>query len=269
MKSTSDIKRLQSVLLSIMIEIDNLCKRHGIKYYLNGGNALGAVRHGGFIPWDDDFDIMMFHSDYKKFLSVCREELDQNKWYIQEAWKDWPGCFSKIRLKGTYFEDVGEWRGVELKNRGIYIDIFEIVKSPNNYWGRRIQYTAAKLLNSYSLRLKGYKTQSLIKKIALGVSVALKSNKIRNFCKWLCFRGEDRQTNYVGVFFGQSRFKTAFYRKDVFQEPFYFKYENTELPLPTLYIEYLEQTFGDFMKLPPEDQQRPSHALKIDFGEYE
>ena len=147
-KPTDDLRHLQKVLLEMMKQIDMLCKKHNITYYLSGGNTLGAIRHNGFIPWDDDFDIMMTSGEYEKFIEVCRKELDPDIWYVQEAWVDWPGSFSKIRLKNTYFEDIGEWEGIPVENRGIYIDIFEIVNAPSSKFSKFFQYC---IINSFLL----------------------------------------------------------------------------------------------------------------------
>ena len=251
-----------------MKEIDLLCKKHNITYYLNGGNALGAIRHNGFIPWDDDMDIMMQTKDYRKFIEVCRAELDPNKWYIQEAWKDWPGCFSKIRLKGTYMEDVGEWSGIAKENRGIYIDVFELVNAPSSKFQKLSQYVCAKLLNAYSLRQKGYKTDSLTKKSVIFLSGIMKNQAIFKGIKREVYRYSKNDTRDIANFYGMSRFYNAFYDSSVFKEPVYHKYESIYLPLPTEYEVYLRNAFGDYLKLPPPDKQKPAHSLKIDFGTY-
>ncbi len=82
---------LQEIILSIEKDIDTICKQHNITYYLDGGSALGAIRHGGFIPWDDDFDIIMPPEDYKNFLDICKgDEFDKDKYFLQEAFVDWP-----------------------------------------------------------------------------------------------------------------------------------------------------------------------------------
>lgn len=268
MDSNKDLRHLQNILLLIIGEIDELCKKHNITYYLNGGNALGAVRHNGFIPWDDDFDIMMHTKDYQKLIEVCRSQLDPEKWYIQEAWVDWPGSFSKIRLKGTYLEDVGEWKEIDFDNRGIYIDIFEIVNAPSSKFLKYIQYFAAKLLNAHSLLRKGYETRSFLKKTAIFFSKALNNKKIFTLAKSLVYRYSGKDTREVANFYGMSRFKNAFYRKEIFSTPSYHKFEGVELPLPTDYHQYLRQSFGDYMKLPPVEEQKPAHSTKVDFGKY-
>ncbi|MDE5886614.1 MAG: LicD family protein [Muribaculaceae bacterium] len=263
-----NLKHLQKVLLKVMRHIDELCRKHNITYYLNGGNAIGAIRHNGFIPWDDDLDIMMTSSNYKKFLSICRKELDPEIWYIQEAWVDWPGCFTKIRLRNTFLEDIGEWNGIPMKNRGIFIDVFEIVNAPKSKSLKILQYIGAKMLNSYALLHKEYKTDSLLKKMAIKCSKIMKNQRIFNFVKSFVYRYNKKETQEYGNFFGMSRFHNAFYNKEVFGEPVYHQYEDTLLPVPTDYDLYLTKAFGDYMQLPPVEQQKPAHSLHVDFGPY-
>jgi lipopolysaccharide cholinephosphotransferase len=95
------LRKLQLVILSIAKDIDELCKRNNIEYHLIAGSAIGAVRHKGFIPWDDDLDIEMTDDNYRRFLQVCHTQLDKDKYYVQEGVKDWPQNFTKIKLLGT------------------------------------------------------------------------------------------------------------------------------------------------------------------------
>ena len=105
----TQLEHLQKVILSIAKDVDELCQKHKITYFLLGGSAIGAVRHKGFIPWDDDLDIVMDDENYEKFLRVCKAELDRDKYYIQEAFVDWPLGFTKIKLRGTYFQEPGQY----------------------------------------------------------------------------------------------------------------------------------------------------------------
>lgn len=263
-----DLKHLQQVLLLIVKEIDALCRRHGITYYLSGGTAIGAERHGGFIPWDDDIDIMMPDADYFRFLQICREELPSDRWYVQEGLKDWPSGFSKLRLKGTYIEDAGEWSGIARENRGIFIDIFRITNASLSPIGRRLQYFCDKMLISNSLRLKGYATDSMLKKVMLFASNLLRIKPINNLCEWVVYRYKDKKTGKVARFGNNVRFRGCFFDADVFGTPVTRNFEGLELPVAAENHKFLTQTYGDYMQMPPECDRVFKHVLKVDFGSY-
>lgn len=135
MKNTNEIpiRDIQLCLLEMMVEIDKLCEKHHIPYFLDGGSALGAKRHQGFIPWDDDLDIGMMREDYLRFVKVLDEHLDQRKYFYHNFEKDnrynvlLPAM--KIRRKGSYILE----RNSHLPNRcdnekedsnGLFIDVF-------------------------------------------------------------------------------------------------------------------------------------------------
>ena len=86
--SNDELRRLQLNLLEMLIEIDRICRRHSIKYSLDGGTLLGAVRHGGFIPWDDDIDVIMRREEYQKFYKACRKDLDNSRCFLQASRTD-------------------------------------------------------------------------------------------------------------------------------------------------------------------------------------
>lgn len=118
-----EIKDVQRVELYILIKVARLCEERGFTYFIESGTALGAVRHGGFIPWDDDIDIGMPRQDYEKFLDIAQEELG-DEYFVQTRKTDpnAPFSFAKVRKNGTTFI---EWNKRNIKmHHGIYIDIF-------------------------------------------------------------------------------------------------------------------------------------------------
>ena len=98
-----DIENLHGILFEMLEEIDRICSKNDIKYSLFAGSALGAVRHGGFIPWDDDLDIVMLRPDYEKFLQIADKELSSAFFLQKEFSEHWPMFFSKLRKNGTAY----------------------------------------------------------------------------------------------------------------------------------------------------------------------
>lgn len=102
------LRKVQLTQLEILKEVDRICTKHGIKYWLSGGTQLGAVRHNGFIPWDDDLDIDMMREDFNRFLKIARTEL-QESYYLQDWFteKAYGLPFAKIRKNNTLFVEAG------------------------------------------------------------------------------------------------------------------------------------------------------------------
>ena len=129
------LKEIQNCELQILKTVVDICERHNINYYLADGTLLGAVRHNGFIPWDDDIDIFMGYDDLKKFKKICKKELP-NKYFFQDYETD-PGAnwiFTKIRDNDTYMPEFGIERSKDLTiNEGIWIDIFPLLDVATDY----------------------------------------------------------------------------------------------------------------------------------------
>ena len=175
----TELRHLQNVILSIMKDMDKLCQENGIEYYLLGGSAIGAIRHKGFIPWDDDLDIIMSHDNYDKFIEVCKTKLDTNKYYLQEGGKDWPLCFSKIKLHGTRLEEY-EGSCIPEDRRGIYIDVFKMDNVSNNPIIARWQYLCGKYYLCYQLATRTYKSANFKKRLMMMLSYPLRLKFLRN-----------------------------------------------------------------------------------------
>ena len=118
-----DLKELQNVMLQMMIEIDRICRKNNIQYILSGGTMLGAVRHHGFIPWDDDMDIAMPRKDYDRFVEIANSELPERfRLECYENTRDYPYNFGKVRDVNTIFKE--KFTASLNINHGVYIDVF-------------------------------------------------------------------------------------------------------------------------------------------------
>lgn len=123
------IRQLETEILS---DVDRICKKHGIDYYLVGGSLLGAVRNEGFIPWDDDVDICMLREDFEKFRKICPKELSDK--FAYQSYRDEKSThyiYDKIRLKGTYFSSEHSNKYDDMEN-GVFLDVFVFDKTANS-----------------------------------------------------------------------------------------------------------------------------------------
>jgi lipopolysaccharide cholinephosphotransferase len=272
MSNNIELKKLQKKILEIVIYIDKFCKDNNIKYYLMGGSALGAVRHQGFIPWDDDFDVFMTYEDYKKFINCFREKIDKKNFYLQEEnTKEWPMFFTKVRMHGTTFIERDTKK--RKMHKGIYIDIMCLNNVSSNIVYRYLQYIAARLITASTLGQRGYTTKSNIKKLTIFFSKIF----IRDFIKKIFInfiRSLNKSTTReVGHFFGKAKFKNTCFPKEYLGEPRYIKFESIYLPVPNKVEKYLEARYGNYMKLPDSNEiVNEIHAefvdLNRDYKEY-
>ena len=264
----SELQHLQYVILGIVKYIDTICRKNDIPYYLLGGSCIGAIRHKGFIPWDDDMDIIMTRENYNRFIEACRGQIDAEKYFLQEGLVDWPLNFSKLRLKGTRLHEPEDDYAADGMH-GIYVDIFFIDNVPDSNLLAKIQYLFAKYYLCYQLASRGYKNTGIKKKLLLLLSTPMHIGWIRRFViRQATKYNKDQTTSRYGFFYGRTRFKTAITPKSIYGTPKYVQFEDTELPVPEHYHEYLTQMFGDYMQLPPVEQQKGLHLISVDFGKY-
>lgn len=254
------ILKLQNKILEIMVYIDNFCKEHEITYYLMGGSALGAMRHGGFIPWDDDLDIFMTYDNYVKFLDCCEKYLDTDKFYLQrEDSAENPYFFSKIRMNGTACIN-------EIHNfghQGIFVDIMCLNNAPKSTFAKKIQYYAAGLLKARAISKTNYKTDSKTKKIQLLISKIFVRGFIKSILLGIVRHYNKKSADEYAHIFGRARFSNSFYPAADFSGTRYVPFEKVNLAVPANVENYLTIRYGKkYMQMPDEKTKAmyQSHA---------
>lgn len=245
---------LQDKILEIMVDLDRFCAENNITYFLMGGSALGAVRHRGFIPWDDDLDIFMPYSDYIKFIEICKTKLDTSKYYLQkEDTDELPYFFSKIRMNGTtYIEDVNQ--NNKSMHQGIYVDIMCLNSAAPKGFRRRVQYLCATLLRASALsKLHRYKASGK-RAFAIWISRLFVCKRIKHILLKYVRRYNLKQTDDVAHVFGRAKFENAYYPSRLFTSQRYVPFEQVLLAVPNGVEEYLAIRYGaDYMQLPSEE----------------
>lgn len=264
------LKDLHRVLVKIAVDIDRFCAEHEITYYLMGGTALGAMRHRGFIPWDDDFDIFMDRENYLKFLVACEEKLDTSIYYLQrEDTEEWPLFFSKIRLNHTLYVEREEEMGKI--HSGLYIDVMCLHNVFSNRFLRYLQFLAARFLSTMGLAKRGYETGSRAKRAALLLGALAARTPVKPILLRFTRILDGRKTELVGHFFGRAPFKKTTFKREFLGTPRPVPFEDVTLPVPEKVEDYLACRFGpDYMQMPSQQTRDafPSHLISFDLGPY-
>lgn len=260
----------QQALLSLLREFDRVCRALDIPYVLFAGTMLGAVRHQGFIPWDDDLDVMMLRPDYDRFLREADTVLDREKFYLQKEFSEhWPMFFSKLRLNGTTCLEKYHPRDPKV-HQGVYMDIFPCDAAADSEFGRKVQFLASKVVIAKSLHRRGYETDSKKKKLFM---VLCRLLPMKPFL-WLTKRGRGDSITVHSFLGGASGFAKNVYPRACFEEHTEMTFEDGKYSVSARYDELLRRMYGDYMVLPPEDQRAvKQHAILIDlersYEEYE
>ncbi|MBQ7922073.1 MAG: LicD family protein [Clostridia bacterium] len=262
-ESQASLKEHQQALTVLLKEFDRVCKVLDIPYMLFAGTMLGAVRHQGFIPWDDDLDVLMMRKDYERFLEQADSVVDKEKFFLQKEFSDhWPMFFSKLRLNHTTCLEKFHPRDPEI-HQGVYMDIFPCDNAAKTEWGRKIQFYASKVVIAKSLRKRGYETNNSVKKLFMNMCTLLPLSWFLKITK----SGTD-DSAYVHSFLGGA----AVYEKNVYPRKYlerkvYIKFENNDYPVPDGYDTLLKIIYGDYMRIPPpEERAVKKHTVLVDLN---
>ena len=257
--SSTALQRHQQVLLELLTEFDRICRSHDIGYVLFAGSALGAVRHQGFIPWDDDLDVAMLRADYERFLAVAAAELGEDYYLQGEFSAHWPMFFSKLRKNGTACMERFIPRDEKL-HQGIYMDIFP-VDNLSDRWGK-LQFAASKVVIAKSLGRRGYLTDSRGKKLFMGLCKLLPMGPALRLARL----GQKSDTRQVHSFFGAaSRFEKNVFPREWFLERVEMDFAGRRFPVSAHWDAMLTCIYGDYMTPPPESDRRCKvHGVIVD-----
>lgn len=263
--SERSVRAVQEKILETMKYIDALCREHGIVYYIMGGTALGAVRHGGFIPWDDDLDIFMTPDQYKKFKAVF-EAQNSAKFVIQEWRTDSKYLeYAKIRMNGTTFIEE-HFKNRKDMHHGIYVDIMILHKVPENKLIQKLVYYESKFVTLYGLSQRNWRPKSKAQAVVLNSLKIMPCKLMARIAYSHIYRYDNRNKNYKYCYWiTPAKFRNGLFDASFFESPIDIPFEDTVLLGSEKIKEYLAYRYGDYMKLPSEEQQKAAvHAMVFD-----
>lgn len=271
---SSQIKEVWAIELDLLHQLDTVCKAHNLKYFAGAGTLLGAVRHKGFIPWDDDIDVYLLRSDYDKLAKLASEF--KEPYFLHSAYTDQDYIRKFMKLRNTHTSFVTNWEISHSVNKrtGIYIDIFPLDGICEDYKKDRIQKSICRfcfwLFNTpkkfdpkWGLRVK---IHEIIKRAAFH---ALKGFRIPIFrlyeaqLKKYSVEGTKMWGNRTIVFDCPKSRRPIEDWKDIIEVPFEF----TTIPIPRNYDAILRQQYGDYMVFPEDKSSGKKHVvLEISTG---
>lgn len=275
----NESQKLKECLLSMLNDFIIVCDKYDLCYMLCGGSALGAIRHNGFIPWDDDLDVMMPRKDYNKLIEIYEKELS-DKYYINVPNSKYnvTNNFMKLIKKGTYLEDI--YNIGTTCDKGIFLDIFPIENVPSNPIIRIIKGFISNVLAFIGASRYMYTNRNNTAKKYFEQSRQAKLNyKFRLFIGWLFGFFDYRTWHNIFDKFVQSDKNTGVYtiptgRRHYFGEILDEKvlfpvikgnFEKLVVSLPHNVDSYLKNLYGDYMKIPPVEKRERHLFVTIKF----
>ena len=273
MEKIDDI--IKEKLVNMLEMVHNLCDKNGIPYYIIGGTQLGAVRHKGFIPWDDDIDIGIPRPFYQKFINLCKKELKEN--YAIDQYKELKNgkkyyfYYSKVRDNSIKVKE--DKYGKDGNYSGIWIDVFAIDGIPSS----KIKFIEFKLKRNILKTLRAFSqidyirkqnTRSKIQKVLISfakitnIGNLINQEKLAKVIEKNMIKNDFNKSTIAREIYGCYGDR-EFMKKDIFGKPTLYNFERLKVYGVEDYNEYLTHMYGDYMTPPPEEKRIPSHYKDV------
>lgn len=267
MEQQEYMDRVHAEILTIMDEVHRICVENKLKYYLIGGTLLGAVRHGGFIPWDDDLDITMPWDDFIKFKEITKHHNSGYRLVYCEGYKHYPLYFMKYENRATVFYEGMMW---EPENKpGIFVDIFPLNYSSGSVSMLQMQKRVISRLTDLltkKVSSSQYKL-SFVEKILLPVVPA---SLLRNIRRWTACLGKSSKAAYFANFGSQYSIIKQHFPREAYGEGQLIKFEDRFYYAPDDPEYVLIKIFGNnYMQIPPIEKRRTHYPKMVQFSNHE
>ncbi len=257
------LRGLQLTELELLAEVDRICRKHDISYCIIAGTLLGAARHGGFIPWDDDADVALLRADYERFRAACEEELDPTKFYFQDAHvtEGYRWGYGKLRRKDTIF--LRENQEHMPYEQGVFIDVFPLDAVPQSHMGRALKnfecFVVRKALWS---PVGAIAAGNPLLKAWYRLVARIPRKIVVSWLDRLISKARNTSSDWVRILMFPTPNSEYGYRKEWYVNPQKIVFEGVPFYAVSDVESYLSFKFGDWRKLPPESQ-RKTHPVTV------
>lgn len=266
--TAEQLRKLQMVELEMLVEVDRICRKNHIHYSISGGTLLGAVRHGGFIPWDDDADVSMLRGEYERFRVACEKDLNSEKYYFQDMdnTEGYRWGYGKLRRKNSIFlREHQEHLDFE---QGIFIDLFPRDGIPDGKLAGKIHkflcFAIRKMLwSDVGRNVVQNPVERLLYSLFSGIPLRMRKTAYRLLVK--CSNRKPTRLVRALTFplpRGVQGFERNWYRRYT-----NIKFEGHTLMAVSSYRDGLAREYGDYMTLPPVDKRKTHPVSKIKIPE--
>lgn len=263
-----ELKGVQAVQMELIGEVKRICEKCGIHYNMVGGTMLGAIRHKGYIPWDDDADIGFLRTEYEKFREACKRELDHEKYYFQDC-RDTVGYrwgYGKLRRKNTEF--------VRLKQefmpygQGIFIDLMPFDNVPDGWASKRVHFFRCFLYRKLLWSKVGSREEENRGKRLLYLVMQLVPMKriLKSYQRFID-AGQRKKTRLVRILTFPTPKGVYGYKREWYTHLDKYRFGDMMLPGARDYDGYLRVKYGNYMELPPVEKRRTHPVSKLTLPE--
>ncbi|MBQ6502919.1 MAG: LicD family protein [Flexilinea sp.] len=277
------LKKCQQIELSVVDDLASICEKYNINYTLGGGSALGAVRHQGMIPWDDDIDINIFRKDCEKFITALENEYPNKYWiHTPEKTKNYGLLFLQIRLKGTIMRGRED---IDTNECGIGVDIFPYENTYDNKL-LRIMHGCLCMAMKFCLSCrKIWEHRDFNMRLVRGDPEGEKSIKIKSLIgaitsifsidDWThgtircCKMNKNNDSKFVAIPSGRKQFLGEIYRRDEIADTELVPFDGRKYRLTKAVDQYMKKLYGNYMQIPSIEKREHHIVYELDFGVYE
>ncbi len=270
---SQELRHAQMVMLKILKDFDNFCTQHGLTYTLSDGSLIGAVRHNGFIPWDDDVDVSMPRKDYEKLKSIIDQLPDEYIFQDEFIDKGFGFSWGKVILKDTKWIEYTA-RDTDRRFEGIFIDIFPIDDISDDERKQNKQSREYTLLTylillkcHYYFDVKGKPIKALILGLLRFVSLFVSLRFLKNRRYAVCTRHSGQDGLWCTRFYLHDYFTNKTLRSN-YSKVIEHDFEDFNAKIPAEFDKVLTDQFGSYMELPPPEKRINHSIIDYDLGCY-